>query len=269
MVEDEKAFILVRNKRLHILVNGGLLLQVGVDAQGSLKCQVHEDFLSLRSETNPYVQLTEHKTAVIKRVEGLKGLAEHYEQIKRRIRLFSEKEKKVVQDIGTNYKQILDLEVGLEGELRPGDARKGAQRVDMAVVSESGTLVFFEVKLFDNPEIRSNETPRVVNQLKKYENLLQNYSTEIQSGYKDQFKVYEDLKGRFFRQKRPPKEEIKVYPTVRLVITGFDGSQRKHLLPIIRKGINKGMGWKEKSNDLITVGNHQNIKMEMLLKGVS
>ena len=265
MVEDEKAFILVRNNRLHILVNGGLLLQVGVDGQGGLKCQVHEDFLSLRSETNRYIQLTENGTP--ERVKGLKGLAEHYQKVKNRVKIFTGQEKQVVQNIGTKYKEIIDLEVGLEGESRSNASRKGAQRVDMVIVSENGTLVFFEVKLFDNPEIRSDETPQVVDQLKKYENLLQKFGTEIQNGYKDQFKVYEDLKGRFFIQKRLSKGELKVYPTVRLVITGFDGSQQKYLLPIIKEGINKGMGWE--SNDLITVGNHQNIKMEMLLKGIS
>jgi hypothetical protein len=271
MVEDKKAFILIRNNKLRIQASGGLLLQVEMDAQGGFKCQSQEEFLSLRSETNPYVQLTEDKTTAIKRVEGLKSLAEHYEQIKRRIKLFSEKEKKVVQDIGANNKQIVDLEIGLEGELKPDAARKGAQRVDMATVSNEGVLVFFEVKLFDNSEIRSesDKTPAVVGQLKKYQNLLQTFGTEIENGYKDQFKVYEQLKGHFFSQKRRSIGELPIYPTVRLVVTEFDGSQQKYLLPVIKERINKGMGWQDKNSDLITVGDHKNIRMELLLKGIS
>lgn len=269
MVEDEKVFILIRENRIHIKVNGGTLLQVEMDVQGSLKCQAHEDFLSLRSETNPYIQLTEDKTTAIKRVEGLKGLAEYYEQIKRRIKLFSENEKKVVQDIGANNKQIVDLEVGLEGELKPEAARKGAQRVDMAAVSNEGVLVFFEVKLFDNSEIRSDETPRVVNQMKKYESLLKKYRNDILAGYKDQFDMYAILEGRFFKRRRQVLERFDVYSKARLIITGFDSSQQKVHLQKIVESINKGMEWEEKNNDLIVVGNHQNIKMEVLLKGIS
>lgn len=268
MVEDEKAFILVRNNRLHILVNGGLLLQVGMDAQG-VNCRTHTDFLSLPREADPYVRLSDKETPSIERVRGLIGLADHYQKVKNRVKTFTGQEKQVVQDIGTKYKEIIDLEVGLEGEQKPDTLRKGSQRVDMVVVSENGTLVFFEVKLFDNSEIRSDETPRVVGQLKEYEDRLNKYRAEIQNGYREQFKVYEELKGRFFSQKRRQIGELRVYPTVRLVITGFDGSQQKYLLPIIKEGIKKGMGLKEKSDDLIAVSNHQNIKMEVLLKGIS
>ena len=269
MVEDDEAFILIRENRIHVLVNGGLLLQVKMDAHGSLKCQVHEDFLSLRSQKNRYIQLTENEPPQIERVKGLKGLAEHYEQIKRRIKLFSEKEKKVVQDIGANNKQIVDLEVGLEGELKPEAARKGAQRVDMAAVSNEGVLVFFEVKLFDNSEIRSEAIPPVVNQMKKYESLLKKYRNDILAGYKDQFDMYAILEGRFFKRRRQVLERFDVYSKARLIITGFDSSQQKVHLPKIVESINKGMEWEEKNNDLIIVGNHQNIKMEVLLKGIS
>jgi hypothetical protein len=76
------------------------------------------------------------------------------------------------------------------------------------------------------------------------------------------------LEGRFFSQRKRLPVNLKCYPTVRLIITDFDGSQRKYLLPKIEEGIKKGMGWNEKSNDLIAVGNHQKIGMELLLKGI-
>lgn len=269
MVEDEKAFILIRKNRIHIMVNGGRLLQVTMDAQYCFEYQVHEEFLGLRSPKNRYIKLTENKTPQIKWVKDLKGLAEHYEQIKRRIKIFSDKEKKVVQDIGASNKQIVDMEVGLEGELKPEASRKGAQRVDMAVVSESGTLVFFEVKLFDNSEIRSEAIPQVINQMKKYESLLKKYRNDILAGYRDQFDMYATLEGRFFKSRRRVLERFDVYSKARLIITGFDSSQQKVHLQKIVESINKGMEWEERNNDLILVGNHQNIRKEVLLKGIS
>ena len=186
MADDEEAFILIRNNRVHVLVNGGLLLQIRMDKRNKMICETHEEFLSLRSEKNPYVKLDKDTTEPIRRVQGLKGLSEHYSKIKSRIKLFTGKEKQVVQQLALKFQQIIDLEVGLEGDRKEGASRKGAQRVDMAGISDNGSLVFFEAKLFDNSEIRSKKTPKVVSQLKKYKKLLEKYQPEILNGYRDQ-----------------------------------------------------------------------------------
>jgi len=157
IVDDDEVFILIRNNRLHVLANGGLLLQVE-HTRGSITCKTHEEFLSLRSENNPYVVLEEDQTSPIQRVQGLSGLANHYQKVKRRIKLFTGREKQVVQDLGLGIRQIIDLEVGLAGTKRKSATRRGAQRIDMAGISDEGMLVFFEVKLFDNSEIRSPAT---------------------------------------------------------------------------------------------------------------
>ena len=59
IVEDKDAIILIRNNRLHVLVNGGLLLQISMGTNGNLVCKIHEEFLSLRSEKDPYIDITE------------------------------------------------------------------------------------------------------------------------------------------------------------------------------------------------------------------
>jgi len=73
MVDDEDAFILIRNNRIHVLVNGGLLLQIRMDVRNKMICETHEEFLSLRSEKNPYVKLDKDSTEPIQRVRGLNG----------------------------------------------------------------------------------------------------------------------------------------------------------------------------------------------------
>ena len=270
MVEDDDVFILIRKNRVHVLVNGGLLLQVEYP-RGKLVCKTHEEFLSLRSKDNSYVTLHKDKTSQGRRVQGLKGLVEHYEKVKRRIKLFTGREKQVVQNLGLCINDVIDLEVGLEGEKKEGASRKGAQRIDMAGISNDGKLVFFEVKLFDNSEIRSKGEPKVVGQLKKYEKLLSRYRRQILEGYKEQFETYKKLEGSFFERKNHrigTIETLDLYPKARLIITGFDDSQGKSLLPIIEKGIAKGIGWEDKTHDLIAAGNHKNIKKERLFKGI-
>jgi len=267
MVEDDDVFILIRKNRVHVLVNGGLLLQVSQN-RGGLICKAHEDFLSLRNVDDPYVTLTERETASIKRVKGLKGLSEHYEKVKRRIKLFTGREKQVVQGLGLGIEQIIDLEVGLGGEKKEGASRKGAQRIDMAGISDNGALVFFEVKLFDNSEIRARGEPKVVGQLKKYRELLKRYRSEILDGYEKQFEVYEKLEGSFFKRRMPKPEKFYLYPRTRLIITEFDGSQRDFLHSTILKGILKGMKWEADSPDLIAVGKHKIIKEKRLFRGL-
>jgi len=268
MADDKDAFILLRNSRVHVLVNGGLLIQIRMDANGKMVCETHEEFLSLRSEKKPYVKLDEDSTEPIERVKGLNGLSKHYQKVKRRIKLFTGREKQVVQQFSLKIPDIIDLEVGLEGEMRKGASRKAAQRIDMAAVSDRGTLAFFEVKLFDNSEIRSKGRPKVVGQLKKYEKLLKKFHTEIIDGYAAQGRMYEKLKGRFFKSRFKAFENLNVYPTVRLIITGFDGGQKEFLLPTILNGIRDGMEWDKKSQDLIAIGNHSSLKRGRLLKGI-
>jgi len=267
IADDKETFILIRKNRIHALVNGGLLMQIGFVA-GKIDCKIHEDFLSLRNTNNPYVTMDEHSTAPIQRVEGLKGLSKHYTKVKRRIKIFTGKEKQAVQGLGLNVTQIIDMEIGLEGDKKEGASKKGAQRVDMAGITDKGTLIFFEVKLFDNSEIRSKATPKVVGQLKKYEKLLKKYQSEILDGYEKQLKMYEKLNGRFFKSRLCRFEKLKLYPKVRLIITDFDGGQQKFLLPTIIENILNGMDWDEKTLDMIAVGNHRNLNKGRLFKGV-
>ena len=128
-----------------MLVNGGLLLQIRMGARNTMICETHEEFLSLRSEKNPYVKLEKDSTEPIQRVQGLNGLSEHYPKVKRRIKLFTGKEKQVVQQLTLKFKQIIDLEVGLEGDIKEGATKKGAQRVDMAGISDKGDLIFLRL----------------------------------------------------------------------------------------------------------------------------
>ena len=269
IADDKDVFILIRNNEIRVQVNGGLLLQVNQDVQSNLICKMHEDFLSLRSANAPYVTLGETATAPIKRVEGLKGLVDHYSKVKRRIKIFTGRERQIVQHLANNKKQVVDIEIGFEGELKEGAKKKSVPRIDMAAITNSGTLVFFEVKLFDNSEIRSQKTPKVVGQLKKYEDLLTQYGKDIIAGYKQQMNVYSQLKGGFFKNRVRSFSKINLHPQARLIITGFDGSQQKHMLPVVKSGIEEKYEWQDVKNDLIATGNYTSlIKNKRLFLGL-
>jgi hypothetical protein len=161
-----------------------------------------------------------------------------------------------------------EKEVGLV--LKKGEVinQNKAQFVDLQAVSDHGKMVFVEVKLFSNPEIRSLKTPSVVNQLRKYEGIIKSHEELIFKAYAEQCETYSKLKGAFFKKKFPDPSEIHIHPTVRLIITEFDRAQLKFLLPRIRESIEKGKGWEANSDNLITVGKPQYINSRHIFQGL-
>lgn len=259
IADDKNIFILIRNNELRVQANGGLLLQVNHDLQSNIVCKIHEDFLSLRSEKNPYVVLEETTSGPIQRVEGLNGFVKHYSKIKRRINIFTGKERQAVQYLANNVPQIVDIEIGFEGELKQNASKKSVPRIDMAAITDLGTLIFFEAKLFGNNEIRSKKTPKVVGQLQKYKKLLSEKRKEIISAYQEQLNIYDQLNGKFFKNRFRKIDNLSLYPHARLIITDFDASQRDLMLPTVQKSIEKGTGWAEGNKDFIATGDYKNI----------
>ena len=259
IADDKDIFILIRNNELRVQANGGLLLQINQDSQNNITCKIHEDFLSLRSVKQPYVTLEETSSGPIQRVEGLNGFVKHYSKIKRRINIFTGKERQAVQYLANNVSRIVDIEIDFEGELKQNASKKSVPRIDMVAITNKGTLVFFEAKLFNNSEIRSKKTPRVVSQLQKYQKIISQKGNEIISAYQEQLNIYTQLKGKFFENRSREISNIAIHPNARLIITDFDASQRDSMLPIVQKGIERGIGWAEGSKDFIATGDFKNL----------
>jgi len=259
IVDDKDVFILIRNNEIRVQANGGLLLQVNQNSKGNIICKTHEEFLSLRSEKKPYIVLEETTSGPIQRVEGLVGLVKHYTKIKNRINIFTGKERQAVQYLANNVLQIIDIEIGFEGELKQDARKKSVPRIDMAAITDKGTVVFFEVKLFDNPEIRSKRIPPVVGQLSKYRKILHQKGDEIINAYQEQLNIYDQLDGKFFKKRSRRIKNLSLYPYARLIVTDFDASQRDLMLPTIQKAIEKGVGWTEGNKDFIATGGYTNL----------
>jgi hypothetical protein len=269
IVDDEKVFILVRSNHLRVLAHGGLLLLVEFK-DGDFVCKTHEEFLSLRTEKDPYVVLSQDKTEPPKRVEGLKDFVKHYSKIKRRMSLFVSEERQGCHKVSLNIDRIIDKETGLVLRNKAED-RKSAQFVDLAGITDGGVVVFFEAKLFKNNELKSKAgiAPRVVSQLQKYEAIIKRDNKRIIDAFEQQFEMWSQIKGLFFKKRikfRPKK--ITLYPSVRLLITAFDSAQLAKFIPVIRKNIEMGMGWSNKSPNIITVGKPGVIKESILFKGI-
>jgi len=270
IVDDDQVFILVRNNHLRVLVHGGLLMQVEM-RYGKFVCKTHEEFLSLRTEKDPYVTLKEDKTDPFKCVQGLNGFVKHYSKIKRRISKFALEERKGCHKVSLNIDRMIDKETGLVLKNDEKD-RKAAQFVDLAGITDDGLIVFFEAKLLKNSEIKAGKgkTPRVINQLKKYEEIIKKDRKKIINAFHEQFDMWSKIRGIFFEKRKKLKpNKVSLYPTVRLLITGFDSAQLKQFIPVIRSNVEMGMGWNHNSPNIITIGNPGSIKEHILFKDIA
>lgn len=263
LADDKDVFVLIRSNRLHAMVHGGLLLKVSM-RRDEISCGINKEFLFLRSGKDSYAELDDEKDISIDYVKNRKDFVTHYPRIKRRIEWITGEERKASHRLALRIRNVIDREIGFGDE----SEGKGVKKVDLAAVSDNGELVFFEVKLFDNKEIRSNNTPAVVNQIRTYEKLIARNGTRILQAYRDQFELIRVLHGRFFEEKRTLPEVKYIHPRVRLIITGFDDVQFKHFLPDIRTKIENCLGWEERTPDLIAIGGDQNITEQHLFKAL-
>lgn len=270
IVDDDQVFILVRNNHLRVLVHGGLLMQVEM-RYGKFVCKTHEEFLSLRTEKDPDVTLKEDKTDPFKCVQGLNGFVKHYSKIKRRISKFVPEERKGCHKVSLNIDRMIDKETGLVLRTEEKD-RDAAQFVDLAGITDDGLIVFFEAKLLKNSEIKAGKgkTPRVIKQLMKYEEIIKKDRKKIINAFHEQFDMWSKIKGHFFEKRKTFKpKKISLYPSVRLILTGFDSAQLKKFIPVIRRNVEAGMGWNDNSPNIITVGTPGSIKEQILFKGIA
>ena len=106
--------------------------------------------------------------------------------------------------------------------VKSSDEEKTQDRIDILLFdTESRTLKFVEAKHFSNPEIWSTKTPKVINQIKRYEEQITTKKAEIIGEYTKYVKIVNDIFG-----KNLPLP-IDVEDKVTLLIFGFDRNQQQ------------------------------------------
>jgi hypothetical protein len=267
IIEDKDVFVLIRKDEIHAMVHGGLLLKISLNRAGQFVCKINEEFTFLKSTRDGYVDLTQGQNIRRSYIDSIEQFVSKFSKIKQRIHYLMSREIRSAHNISQNNKSVIDREIGLVEELKD-KKRKTVKRVDFAAIHVKGKLVFFEIKLLDNKEIRSLKTPSVVKQLQIYEKLIERDNKKIIHLYNEQLQVYKQLEGAFFRNRNFNMGVKMVYPRVRLIITGFDSAQRKWYLPKVCRQIEKSIGWKQDPPDIIKVGNPKNIKEYHLFKRI-
>lgn len=162
-----------------------------------------------------------------------------YENIKERAKLYSSLEAMGVYDIckrGNIYNNdeyiVLDIEVAFteqtndtniepEGTINQLEHNRKQNRIDVLLYNiKERNLLFVEAKHFINKEIRSSLEPDVVNQINRYNDIIENRKDEIIKAYS----TYIENMNEIFELNLPTPETIS--EKCGLIIFGFDNDQK-------------------------------------------
>ncbi len=233
IVSDRDLYLGIRDKSLNLYYKGNSVLRLRLAGE-ALKAEVHYKYL-LHPEAKPtYIEFTDgRRTGTLGDELFLGELDPAF--LKRASTWYALEEKQEVHEILRSNQNIVDVEIALAGTLE-GSERQSAKRIDFAALQQRDNglqLVFFEAKDFANLDLRARgaATPRVVQQIKRYEGLLRDHQTDIEKAYRvvcenlcDLDGVRKEVKSLAGRVVSGTPFSVNLFP--RLVIFGFDDDQK-------------------------------------------
>lgn len=224
-IKSNKVFPAIRSGNMCFYHEGGRLFKYNENGV----FEIHNKYFVLLDSTKEYINRKDVKNPALN-----ENFIQAYDDIKNRIKNYSQGEAKEVSEIYKNYPYtdwensetdtvVLDIEVRLDSkgsEEQKNSDKKG--RIDLLLFNvEERSLKFVEAKEFSNPDIKSLNKPAVVDQLRRYNNSIKGKKSEIISAYSNYIKIVNEM----FDLQLPEPEEVK--NNCGLLIFEFDNDQKK------------------------------------------
>ncbi len=186
LVEDRETFIGVRENSLNVYYRGASLLRLKPLGTGDVAGEVHYKYLVKprpQDHGDEYVSIGDDGRIDRRQLIPMMSDRVQVDALKAAARNFADAEKTGVHRIAMQEQNaVVDLEVAIS------DGRV-ARRIDIAALADHGDKVavrFFEAKAFANKELRARKpgTPAVVDQIRRYEGLIETHADEIKRSYR-------------------------------------------------------------------------------------
>ena len=232
-IEKGKVFLAIRNNKIDFYHYNSCLFEY----DGEFK--THPKFAFVPAKY-PKKYVTDGK-----KVGEVADFYEGYDNIKERVRLYTSAEAEEIHKIckkGTIFETskpneyiVLDIEIAftknnkeeqLKGTIEQlNEYIKSQNRVDILLYNiKEQELLFVEAKHFTNKEIRAEETPAVINQIERYNKIIQNNYDIILQEYSKYIQALNNIFRDELKTELPePKTLCK---KCGLIIFGFDNDQK-------------------------------------------
>ncbi|MDD4871303.1 MAG: hypothetical protein PHR77_12150 [Kiritimatiellae bacterium] len=178
MVEDRILFVAIRDEYINVYYKGNSICKLSYNK--GVIAEVHYKYLNLpRPQTeNVYVKVKDGK------------YHEDIDLIKKASANYADEEKSEVYStiLANSDNNVIDVEIAFP-QADVLHKRKRIDKIDYLRLERgqnSNTdirLVFYEVKLLINSEIKSRTTPKVLEQIDRYEEALHNHEADILTSY--------------------------------------------------------------------------------------
>ena len=254
MIHDEDLFIAIRQEYINVYYSGQSICKLSYSPEKKIKGKTHKKYLGV--EKSGYYHSENGK--ILSSESVIKDLNELI-QIKNNVRngKYIGKEKAKSYELILNKdSQVIDTEATFAKKLNPNSKEKADYEVSsidyVALekdVENKIRIVFYEAKHYSNSEIRSTKTPKVVEQINRYEEALKlhekEYEQEIVKSYK---LVCENLKELNITKNRDLIEcvtdsNLTIDFQPKLIVFGFDtDSHARKTWEIHKKKIEKELG---------------------------
>ena len=172
---EQPLFLAIRNGYLNAYVEGQSVLKVGFDLRTTLTGlhgMIHHKYVVENADGQRYLKFNGSRIGG-KPYLGRSSLDDWAKQAK----TYATMEKQGIAAIAGCNPHVIDVEMGLPARKVIGaEKRQSAPRMDIVALEQDGKgikIVFYEAKLFRNPELRAdNLKPCVLNQLQRYEDWI-------------------------------------------------------------------------------------------------
>lgn len=181
MVKDEHLFIAIRNEYLNVYYYGQSIYKIEFKKrENKIKWTTHKKYLGINE--SGYTSTGDYLDRI--------------DELKKNARKYGGKEKEQVKKHILEDKEVCLLDVEVTFSREHNYEKRSIDYLTLEKTEDKKIkLVFYEAKHFDNSEIRSNKSPKVFEQIGKYEKVLNdpNHQDEILNSYKLIFENIKDL----------------------------------------------------------------------------
>lgn len=248
--EERRLIIAVRDGSLNAYADGHSILKIGFRISGDgvqPRCKIHRKYVSGPQAGDGHL-IFDGKQVGGKPYEGpgtlqswITTALDHGDAMSKGA------EKRGVAVIAAWNPDIIDVEMALPANepVEPG-TKKTARRMDLVALERAGDgvrIAFYEVKQFSNPELRANGEPKVLTQLKTYEDYVSApvRRTQVIEAYRNACVILRDIAamrgtaiGSLVHEvANNPWLQVSLDPKPRLIVFGHSSKQAqdKHWLP--------------------------------------
>ena len=186
VLADASLIIGIRDEKFDVYWHGQSLFNADFEG-GRVNVNTHVKYL-LDPDRDDRVTLKDDTFHVVSTPMLASYTSGTLSKLKTAADLFSGIEKQGVHAIAQANEDVIDVEIMLDAKGLDINIKRKQPRIDIAAFEQRSAgveLVFWEAKLFINPEVRAKEpaSPKVVGQIEEYKKVLHARQTEVLSSY--------------------------------------------------------------------------------------